>query len=227
MTLPSATIEAVFVGQPQEITDNRGVWRSSIRRGRVPGPVTVTHEGIVGDRVTQPYHGGPGAALCVHLADHYDFWKRAYGMHLPAGSVGENVTLRGITEHQIFAGDIVRLGTARVQVSGPRVPCANQARHIGRPDWIRLTILENRTGFYLRVLEPGAIQEGDAWTLEERLNENASIPALNRCMYLAFDAEFARQILAMNGLDPWWKQQINEKLESQSEHWTETMAGSD
>ena len=227
MPLPSATIEAVFVGQPQQITDDRGVWVSSIRRGRVAGSAGVTCDGLAGDRVTQLYHGGPGAALCVHLADHYDFWNRAYGMHLAAGSVGENVTLRGITEDQIFAGDIVRLGSARVQVSGPRVPCSNQARHIGRPDWIKLTIRENRTGFYLRVLDPGSIQQGDAWALEERLNENASIPALNRCMYLAFNAECARGILAMSGLEPWWKEQVREKLERQSEHWTETMAGSE
>ena len=26
--------------------------------------------GLAGDKVAQPYHGGPGATICVHMADH-------------------------------------------------------------------------------------------------------------------------------------------------------------
>ena len=117
-------------------------------------------------------------------------------------------------------GDRIRLGTAVVQVSGPRVPCANLARRIGRPDFVKLTILENRTGFYLRVFEPGILQAGDRWTLEDRLNAAGSIPAVNRCMYLDFDPAFA---LAMPGLETWWKDQARQKLGDRTAHWTSTM----
>jgi MOSC domain-containing protein YiiM len=224
VSLPSAIVEAVFVGQPRQITDRRGTRASSIQRERIDGPVLVSVNGLAGDRVTQPYHGGPGAAVCVHLTDHYDFWNRSYGMHLAAGSVGENVTLRGISEDRVFIGDVVRLGTALVQVSGPRVPCMNQARHIGRDDWVRLTIRENRTGFYLRVLEPGHIQEGDSWRIENRLNQDASIPAINHCMYVEFDPDFASRMLSFEGLEPWWKEQVEEKLELPADHWTNNVA---
>jgi MOSC domain-containing protein YiiM len=224
VTLPAVLISGVFIGQPREITDDRGSWTSSIRRKRVDGPVFVSPNGLADDRVAQPYHGGPGAAVCVHLAEHYEFWNSSYGMHLTAGSVGENITLSGISEDQVFAGDTVRLGTALVRVSGPRVPCVNQARHIGRTDWVRLTIRENRTGFYLRVLESGQVQQGDVWTVVDRLNQDASIPRINRCMYLQFDADFARRMLEMRGLESWWKEQVREKLERQRGHWTESMA---
>lgn len=222
--MPQPTVAAIFAGQPKTITDDRGSWVSSIRRDRVTGPIRVDAAGLAGDRVTQPYHGGPGAAVCVHLSHHYDFWNRAYGMHLAPGSVGENVTLAGLTEDEVFVGDIVRVGSALVQVSGPRTPCANQARHIGRPDWLRLTIRESRTGFYLRVLEPGVIREGDAWTLHERLNQDASIPAMNRCVYLQFDDSFARHLLELRGLEEWWKEQIQEKLAQRTDHWTNAVA---
>jgi MOSC domain-containing protein YiiM len=222
MTKP-AIVQAVFTGQPKSITDERGTWTSSIFRDRVDGPVQVSLRGLAGDRVAQPYHGSPGAAICAHLTDHYSFWNAEYKMNLQAGSVGENVTLDHVAEDQVCVGDRVRLGTAVVQVSGPRVPCANQARRIGRPDWVKLTIRENRTGFYLRVLEPGTLQAGDPWIVEERVNQDGSIPAINRCMYLEFDASYARKMLEMPGLEAWWKDQARQKIDDQTGHWTSTM----
>ena len=222
-----ATVQAVFTGTPKSITDERGTWTSSIFRDRVDGPVAISVHGLAGDKVAQPYHGGPGAAICVHVADHYDFWNSRYKMNLHAGSVGENITLDELTEDDICVGDRVRLGTAIVQVSGPRVPCANLARRIGRTYWVKLTILENRTGFYLRVLEPGAVQAGDGWVLEERVPNAASIPAINRCMYLKFDPAFASRMLEMPGLEAWWKDQARQKIEDHEGHWTSAMKTGD
>jgi MOSC domain-containing protein YiiM len=216
-------IHSVFIGQPKTITDERGTWISSIYRDPVRGPVLLQKEGLVGDRVAQPYHGGPDAAICVHLLDHYRFWDSHYGLNLQPGYVGENFTLDRIGEDRICVGDIVRVGSGLVQVSGPRVPCANQARRIGRSDWVKLTIRENRTGFYLRVLEPGAVEAGNAWELQERLNPDGSIPAINRCMYLHFDPDDANRIIEMPGLGAWWRKELIQKLEKQNEHWTATM----
>ncbi len=222
-----ATVQAVFTGTPKSITDERGTWTSSIFRDRVDGPVAISVHGLAGDKVAQPYHGGPGAAICVHLANHYDFWNSRYKMNLHAGSVGENITLDELTEDDICVGDRVRLGTAIVQVSGPRVPCANLGRRIGRTDWVKLTILENRTGFYLRVLEPGAVQAGDGWVLEERVPNAASIPAINRCMYLEFDPDLARMMIEMRGLEAWWRDQARQKIEDHEGHWTSGMKTGD
>lgn len=101
----TVTVEAVFTGQPKTISDERGLWTSSIYRERTEKPVAITLSCLAGDKVTQPYHGGPGAAICVHLADHYAFWNARFAMNLQAGSVGENVTLQNITEDQIPFGD--------------------------------------------------------------------------------------------------------------------------
>src|SRR5579863_9429281 len=130
-------LHSLFIGQPKTITDARGTWTSSIYRDRVDAPVQLHREGLAGDKVAQPYHGGPDGAVCVHLLDHYRFWNAQYGMGLRPGGVGENFTLDQVTEEQVCAGDIVRVGAALVQVSGPRVPCANQARRIGRTDWVK------------------------------------------------------------------------------------------
>ena len=216
-------VSSIFVGGPKTLRDDKGDWVSSIARARVPGPIKVGIDGLEGDKITQQYHGGPDAALCVHLSDHYEFWRNRYGISFEPGYLGENLVLDGITEAEICAGDKIRIGSALVQVSGPRIPCRNQARRAGRLDWVKRTIQENRTGFYLRVLEPGALHEGDAWGLLERSNERASIVAINRCMYLAFDAELAAQFAQTDGLADWWRQQFLEKLERRQEHWSQQM----
>lgn len=207
-------VEAVFVGRPKTITDDQGTWVSSILRDPVVGCIEVGQRGIVGDAVAQPYHGSPDAAICAHLLDHYLFWNAHLGMRLEPGMVGENVTLADITEDQVCAGDVISVGTAILQVSGPRIPCANLARRIGRSDWVTLTLNELRTGFYLRVLQPGSIQRGEPWMLRERPSPSGSIPAINRCMFHTFDPEYARRMQEMQGLGEWWKEQARKKLEA-------------
>ena len=221
MTTPK--IEAMFVGKPKTLTDAGGRWRSSIARSPAPGSVQVTPTGILGDKCALPMHGGLDSALCVHLAEHYTFWNAHYAMDLHPGGVGENLTLSYLAEDEVFVGDIIRLGTALAQVSGPRVPCAKQARHVGRPDWVKLTVRENRTGFYMRVLEPGTLEAGDPWLLQDRLNQDAAITAINRCMYLNFDPAFAQRMQTMQGLGDWWRKQAAARLKKGDGHWSATM----
>lgn len=220
---PSAYLHSIFVGQPKTITDARGSWTSSIYRDPVLAPVQAQKGGLVGDKVAQPYHGGPDADICVHLLDHYRFWHEQYKLDLHPGFVGENFTLDGITEEQVCVGDLVRVGTVLAQVTGPRVPCANLARRIGRADWVKLTVRENRTGFYMSVIEAGIVQPGDSWQVEERFNPDGTIPAINRCLYLDFDPQFAQRMTQMVGLADWWKAQASERSQQRNEHWTAAM----
>ncbi|HEX4284190.1 MAG TPA: MOSC domain-containing protein [Terracidiphilus sp.] len=216
-----AIIENIFIGGPKALRDDRGEWLSSIARKQVIGPVRLSTEGFDGDKVTQPYHGGPEAAVCVHLVDHYEFWRERYGVNLEHGHLGENLVVNGVREEEMCAGDVVRLGSALVQISGPRVPCETQARRAGRADWVKLTIRENRTGFYLRVLEPGSVEAGDAWLLQERRHENGSIPAINCCLYLDFNPDRAMEFIQMDRLAEWWRDQFREKLARKGRHWSE------
>ncbi len=222
-TAGTAFVQAVFAGKPEVLTDERGTWISSICRKPVHQPITVTPTGLTGDQVAQPYHGSPEAAVCAHLMDHYRFWN-AQGMALQPGGVGENLTLDGVLESDVCAGDVVRIGTAVLQVSGPRTPCANLARFVGRQDWVKQTVLANRTGFYLRVLTPGMLRAGDSWIVEDRPSPGASIVAINHCVYLEFEPETAKRLLVAEGLAEYWKNLLEERLAAKREHWTETMA---
>jgi len=81
---------------------------------------------------------------------------------------------------------------------------------------VKLTISENRTGFYLRVLEPGVVQSGDAWDLQERIHPEGQIPSIKRCMYLAFDPDYARKLIEMSALDESWRARFQDKLANQN-----------
>jgi hypothetical protein len=100
---PMVRIEAIFVGEPKNITDERGTWLSAIYRSRVEGAIELLETGLVGDRVADTkHHGRPGQAVCVHPIVHYDFWNQAYDLkgvdRLGPGSVGENWTISGADE---------------------------------------------------------------------------------------------------------------------------------
>jgi MOSC domain-containing protein YiiM len=211
MSLTLGHIAAVFVGGPKTLSDDRGEWRSSIARDHVQGPAQLEMRGFVGDQVTQPYHGSLETAVCLHSLTHYSFWNSTLQMALQPGAVGENLTFDEADDSNLCVGDVLCIGTARIQISAPRTPCENQARHIGRRDWVKRTIAELRTGMYARVLTAGALQAGDSVVLEARPNPELTIYALNRCYYHDYRPEVAERFFAAEGLMEWWKQRLGEK----------------
>jgi len=211
MTFTLGRVAAVFVGGPKTLRDQRGKWRSSIARDRVDGIAQLETRGFVGDQVTQPYHGSLETAVCLHSLAHYTFWNSTLQMALQPGAVGENLTFDEADETNICVGDVLRIGTARIQISAARTPCKNQARHIGRPDWVKRTIAELRTGMYARVLTPGALRAGDQVALESRPNPGLTVYALNHCFYHDYRPEVAERFCAAEGLMDWWKQRLREK----------------
>jgi len=136
------SIHSVFVGRPERITDEAGVWESSIFRQAVFGPVELGSQGIVGDQVTdRVHHGRPSQAVSVHPIEHYEYWNEQFrleprGQQLGPGSVGENWTIEGGNECTVCVGDTYSIGSSEVQVSGPRGPCWKQERRLKLPGFL-------------------------------------------------------------------------------------------
>jgi MOSC domain-containing protein YiiM len=214
MSTLQGLICGIFIGGPKALHDSKGEWRSSIARDNVTGPVRLETRGFVGDQPTQPFHGSPDMAVCLHALAHYAFWNSHYSMSLKAGAVGENLTLDVLEDGNVCVGDVFQVGTARLQISGPRAPCETQARHIGRPDWVKLTLQELRTGFYARVLAPGTLQGGDAMDLEERPNPGLTVLELNRCCHHEFHVDIARAFMASAGLMDRWKRRLQARAQA-------------
>lgn len=178
-------IVSVNVGRPSDIQNGTETWTSGIFKSAVSGPVRLSAENLDGDQQADlRVHGGPDKAVCVYSADHYRHWRQELGVQeCGPGWFGENFSVEGQREGTVAIGDTCRVGTAIVQVSQPRAPCSKLARRWKRPDMPRLVIASGRTGWYLRVIEPGHVERGQQVTLIDRPFERWTIEAVNDVAY--------------------------------------------
>ncbi|KAI0127642.1 pyruvate kinase-like protein [Xylariales sp. AK1849] len=161
--------------------------RSGINKNARQGRVRVTESGLVGDEVQYVLHGGPDKALHMYCASHYETWNEEVPNreHLfKIGGFGENLSTALLSESNVCIGDRFRLGLeVIVQVSEPRQPCFKLNHRFEYKKASSAAQDSGRTGWYLRVLKPGYIQEGDAFELIDRINPQWSIAQVLKYMY--------------------------------------------
>ncbi len=152
----------------------RNAFRSALfNKKPLGGPVPVSASGIAGDEQgNRVHHGGPDQALHQYPFEHYAAWRRErpdLSAHFDApGAFGENLSTRGMTEQTVCVGDVYRCGSARLQVTRTRHPCWRLNVRFGNPRMARDVQECGRYGWYLRVVEEGAVSPGDALVLEAR-----------------------------------------------------------
>src|SRR5206468_3698170 len=94
-------------------------------RNPIRGARWVRRLGIEGDgQADLTAHGGPDQAVYAYPIEHYGYWKAELGRdHLPYGQFGENLSIEGIDETTAQVGDVLKIGSAVLQVTQPRLPC--------------------------------------------------------------------------------------------------------
>lgn len=199
----SAVITSVNVGTPAA-RPGRGARATGIGKRPVdritvtdPGPKRVEDghgvSGVEGDFVGDGrHHGGTTQAVYAVSREELDHWSAELGRELSDGIFGENLTTTGLDVDAAEVGDRWRVGTAVLEVSGPRIPCATFARRMQEPHWVRRFAERGRSGAYLRVVEPGDIRAGDP--IEVRPGGSGVVlPQVLRA--LLGDAQAARTVL--------------------------------
>jgi MOSC domain-containing protein YiiM len=158
------------VGQPRIVNTPRGQVLTSIFKEPVEGPRKVVQHNVEGDRQADlTVHGGPKKAVYAYAFEHYSYWSDALPDHeLPCGVFGENLTVEGMLESEIHIGDAVEVGSARLRVTQPRMPCAKLSIRFNRPDMVRLFWKSARSGVYFAVEQAGVICAGDDVRIVER-----------------------------------------------------------
>jgi MOSC domain-containing protein YiiM len=137
--------------------------RSGIDKKPVDGRVAVHELGLDGDvQVNKKHHGGEGQAVYAYAQEDAEHWIAELGRELPPGRFGENLRTSGLDLTDAILGERWQVGTALLEVTSWRIPCANFARFWGVPDLIKRFSAHGATGAYLRVLETGEIGAGDA-----------------------------------------------------------------
>ena len=148
-----------------------GTVMSAIRKLPVTGPVPVRLMGLQGDEQADlSVHGGVSKAVYAYPHEHYAFWQTVraqagaavWGDTLAPGSMGENLTLRGLLETELFVGDMLRLPHCLLAVSEPRFPCFKLDAALGFGHAVKMMSQSGYCGSYLVVLEAGTVCAGDA-----------------------------------------------------------------
>ena len=118
-------------------------------------------------------HGGLGKAVYAYPSEHYAFWQTvraqanvtAWGDTLAPGALGENLTLAGLLEDQVWIGDVLRFADCELAVSEPRFPCFKLNAALGFKHASKLMVANGWCGFYLAVRVPGSLRAGETFEL--------------------------------------------------------------
>lgn len=195
-----AVVRSVNVGPPSAVPGLRrasGILKSPRARIEVrdPGPKRGgLGSGVVGDHIgSRKHHGGDTQAVYAFAREELDWWERELGRDLPDGMFGENLTTAGLPVDDALVGERWRVGTALLEVCGPRIPCATFTAHMAEPGWMRRFAARERVGAYLAVVEAGVIEPGDPVEVVERPDHDLTVPTV--FVAAMGDRDAARRVL--------------------------------
>jgi MOSC domain-containing protein YiiM len=187
-------------------------YTTAIFKRPVDGTVAVNLLNLGGDgQADLKVHGGRNKAVYIYPACHYVTWEQELGRGaLEAAQFGENLTVGGLNEETVIIGDQFRIGSATVVVTQPRLPCFKLGIRMNDKDFPKRFLASGRLGFYLRVLETGELQTGDALELLERDAYGISVHGL---WQLVFGAEkdaatAAHALQVLPHIDAGWQRRL-------------------
>lgn len=182
---PPAVQPAVLIGRIAPLGDDGCL--SAIGKWPAPAPWRIGPSGLAGDaQADLKRHGGPEKALHQYPFEHYAAWVDEIGddpLFRTPGAFGENLSTTEWTEANVCVGDVVRLGSALLQVSQGRQPCWKLNYRFARMDMALCVQSSGRAGWYYRVLEPGVAEPGDFLRLVDRPRPEWSLQRLFLLLY--------------------------------------------
>ncbi|HEY0819655.1 MAG TPA: MOSC domain-containing protein [Rhizobacter sp.] len=170
----TTTLLSVNVSLAREVEIGGRRVMTAIGKRPVTHPVEVKPLGLAGDEQADlSVHGGLAKAVYAYPSEHYPFWQTVRAQAkvalwddvLPPGSIGENLTLRGLQEDQVWVGDVLRFPDCELAVSEPRFPCFKFNHAMGFNQATKLMGQNGWCGFYLAVRVAGTVQAGQRFEL--------------------------------------------------------------
>ena len=188
--------------------------RDGIFKSPVAAPLTVRRLNIEGDRQADlTVHGGPDKAVYAYPSEHYGPWSEQLGRMLTPGFFGENLTTEGLLEDEVHIGDEFRVGTARLIITQPRLPCYKLGLRFDDPGMVKSFLQAAKPGIYFAVAEEGVVGPGDP---VEHIAEDASRITVVEMFRLVLDRDPApaalRRLLGVPGLAADWRKELEERL---------------
>ena len=175
MSIAVFSVVGVQVSQARKVQIGGRTILTAIHKTPVNGPVVVVPLGIAGDEQADlTVHGGLEKAVYAYPSEHYGFWRDArqtagasdIDTQLNFGAMGENLSLSGLLESDVWVGDVLRFANCVLRVEQPREPCFKFNAAMGFNTAVKTMAQSGFCGFYLSVDKPGTIEAGESFALQ-------------------------------------------------------------
>src|SRR6516165_10289001 len=203
-----ARLLSANVGLPRDIewkgrTVHTGIWKDP-----VPGRCRVGRLNLDGDGQGDLVgHGGEQRAVFVYQIESYHYWEPQLKRHdFVFGQFGENFTVEGLSDEEVCVGDQYRIGGALFEVTQPRVTCYRVGIRMNNPQMPALLVSHKKPGFYLRVLQKGEVEAGNAIVKVAAGPEHMTVAEIDAMLYLGrHSQQQLERALRLPALSPGWK----------------------
>src|SRR5271167_237873 len=181
-----ARLESINVGLPRDVAWKGEKVHTAIWKQPVQGRIAVRRLNVEGDgQGDLAGHGGEHRAVFVYQMDSYHYWEAQLGRsNFVYGQFGENFTVDGLSDGDVFIGDRYRVGSALFEVTQPRVTCYRVGIRMEEPQMAALLTSHGKPGFYFRVLGEGEVGAGDEIVRVADGPERMTVAAINALLYL-------------------------------------------
>ena len=209
-------IISLNVGLPREVVFGGKKVVTGIFKEPVKDRIKLRKLNLDGDKQADlTVHGGEDKAVYAYPSEHYEYWRRQLpDTHLPWGMFGENFTTEGLLEDKINIGDKFQIGSAKLIVTQPRMPCYKLGVRFGRMDILRMFHKSGRPGLYFRVLQEGEVGVGDAIELISSDKNNITVKDIVRMyVHAEEDIEILQRAIQLEALPEGWRDYFRQQIE--------------
>ena len=170
----SGSLLSIQIGQVRPLMVGGRKMVSAIGKTTVSGPIAVGVLGLAGDEQADlSVHGGLSKAVYALPSEHLAWWQAVRQVRgatmfeeaLAPGYLGENFSLQGVLEQDLFVGDRLDFGDVVLRVTQPREPCGKFNAVMGYTQAAKDMVQSGRCGFYLAVDQPGRLQSGASFQI--------------------------------------------------------------
>jgi MOSC domain-containing protein YiiM len=165
----TGTLLSIQTGQVRPLRVGGRKLVSAIGKTTASGPIEVGVLGLAGDEQADlSVHGGLSKAVYALPSEHLAWWQAQRQVRgatmfeeaLAPGYLGDNLSLQGVLEQDLFVGDRLDFGDVVLRVTQAREPCGKFNAVMGYAQAAQDMVQSGRCGFYLAVDQPGRLQMG-------------------------------------------------------------------
>ena len=170
ISINAGKVAPLFTNQhPDHAMVMSGIKKSSISNIDQANPVDINNLGVMGDEQADlSVHGGLEKAIYVYPHEHYPFWNALLSRELKTpfdlqpGAMGENFTITGLLEADVFVGDRLQIGDLEFIVTKLREPCFKFNAKMRYKGAAKARLQSGYCGWYMRIITPGKLMAGSA-----------------------------------------------------------------